>query len=165
MKEKVGTQDDVVWVKPSVGTTKLNIDVGMVRNEAASSTLGFKFSYFQSVLELHSWRRRQICNDVRPLPHRLYSCVFTWVRRDANVVGSLIWHNLLHTPPSFTFWNVDSLSPLVEGCFSISKDALKDEGNPWLINCITQEYLVNVGQDSYFNMPSHVWRTNQTRKP
>ena len=50
----MGTQDDVVWVKPSVGTTKLNIDVGMVRNEAASSTLGFKFSYFQSVLELHS---------------------------------------------------------------------------------------------------------------
>jgi hypothetical protein len=31
---------------------------------------------------------------------------------------------------------------------SISKDALRDEDYPWLINCTTQEYLVNVGQDS-----------------
>ena len=29
----------------------------------------------------------------------------------------------------------------------ISKDALRDENCPWLINCTTQEYLVNVGQD------------------
>jgi hypothetical protein len=48
---------------------------------------------------------------------------------------------------------------------SISKDALRDEGCPWLINYTTQEYLVNVGQDSHFNMPPHVWRTNQTRGP
>jgi hypothetical protein len=48
---------------------------------------------------------------------------------------------------------------------SISKDALRDEDYPWLINCTTQEYLVNVGQDSHFNMPPHVWRTNQTRGP
>ena len=34
---------------------------------------------------------------------------------------------------------------------SISKDALRDEDHPWLINCTTQEYLVNVGQDSHFN--------------
>jgi hypothetical protein len=34
---------------------------------------------------------------------------------------------------------------------SISKDALRNEGCPWLINCTTQEYLVNVGQDSHFN--------------
>jgi hypothetical protein len=34
---------------------------------------------------------------------------------------------------------------------SISKDALRDEDYPWLINCTTQEYLVNVGQDSHFN--------------
>ena len=46
---------------------------------------------------------------------------------------------------------------------SISKDVLRDEDYPWLINCITQEYLVNVGQDFHFNMPSYVWRTNQTR--
>ena len=44
---------------------------------------------------------------------------------------------------------------------SISKDALRDEECPWLINCTTEEYLVNVGQDSHFNMPSHLWRTNQ----
>jgi hypothetical protein len=48
---------------------------------------------------------------------------------------------------------------------SISKDALRDEDCPWLINCTTQEYLVNVGQDSHFNMPPHVWQTNQTRGP
>jgi hypothetical protein len=35
---------------------------------------------------------------------------------------------------------------------SISKDALRDEDCPWLINCTTQEYLVNVGQDSHFNI-------------
>ena len=51
------------------------------------------------------------------------------------------------------------------GSNSISKDALRDEGCPWLINCTTQEYLVNVGQDSLFNMPPHVWWTNQTRGP
>ena len=34
---------------------------------------------------------------------------------------------------------------------SISKDALRDEDYSWLINCTTQEYLVNVGQDSHFN--------------
>ena len=34
---------------------------------------------------------------------------------------------------------------------SISKDALRDEGCPWLINCTTQEYLVNVGLNSHFN--------------
>jgi hypothetical protein len=33
----------------------------------------------------------------------------------------------------------------------ISKDALRDEGCPWPINCTTQEYLVNVGQDFHFN--------------
>ena len=48
---------------------------------------------------------------------------------------------------------------------SISKDALRDEDCPWLINCTTQEYLVNVGLDSHFNMPPHVWRTNQIRGP
>jgi hypothetical protein len=48
---------------------------------------------------------------------------------------------------------------------SISKDVLRDERCPWLINCTTQEHLVNVGLDSYFNMPPHVWRTNQTRGP
>ena len=31
---------------------------------------------------------------------------------------------------------------------SISEDALRDKDCPWLINCTTQEYLVNVGQDS-----------------
>jgi hypothetical protein len=36
---------------------------------------------------------------------------------------------------------------------SISKDALRDEDYPWLINCTTQEYLVNVGQNSHFNIP------------
>ena len=36
---------------------------------------------------------------------------------------------------------------------SISKDALRDEGCLWLINCTTQEYLVNVEQDSHFDMP------------
>jgi hypothetical protein len=34
---------------------------------------------------------------------------------------------------------------------SISKDTLRDEDCPWLINCTTQEYLVNVGLDSHFN--------------
>ena len=34
---------------------------------------------------------------------------------------------------------------------SISKNALRDEGCSWLINCTTQEYLVNVGLDSHFN--------------
>ena len=34
---------------------------------------------------------------------------------------------------------------------SISKDVLRDEDYPWLINYITQEYLVNVEQDSHFN--------------
>jgi hypothetical protein len=34
---------------------------------------------------------------------------------------------------------------------SISKDVLRDEGCLWLINCTTQEYLINVGQDSLFN--------------
>ena len=34
---------------------------------------------------------------------------------------------------------------------SISKDDLKDEGCPWLINCTIQEYLVNVRLDSHFN--------------
>ena len=34
---------------------------------------------------------------------------------------------------------------------SISKDALRDEDYPWLINCTTQEYFVNVKQDSHFN--------------
>ena len=34
---------------------------------------------------------------------------------------------------------------------SISKDNLRDEDCLWLINCTTQEYLVNVGQDSHFN--------------
>ena len=34
---------------------------------------------------------------------------------------------------------------------SISKDVLRDENDSWLINCTTQEYLVNVGQDSHFN--------------
>ena len=38
---------------------------------------------------------------------------------------------------------------------SISKDALKDEGCPWLINYTIQEYLVNVGQDSHFNSILH----------
>ena len=38
---------------------------------------------------------------------------------------------------------------------SISKDALRDKDYPWLINCTTQEYLVNVGQDSHFN--THLW--------
>jgi hypothetical protein len=33
----------------------------------------------------------------------------------------------------------------------ISKDVLRDEGCPWLINCTTQEYLVNVGLNSHFN--------------
>ena len=37
------------------------------------------------------------------------------------------------------------------GFNSISKDALRDEDYPWLINCTTQEYLVNVRQDSHFN--------------
>ena len=36
----------------------------------------------------------------------------------------------------------------------ISKDALRDEDCPWLINCTTQEYLVNVGLDSHFNKHS-----------
>ena len=47
----------------------------------------------------------------------------------------------------------------------ISKDTLRDEGCSWLINYTTQEYFVNMGQDSHFNMPPHVWRTNQTRGP
>ena len=34
---------------------------------------------------------------------------------------------------------------------SISKNALRDEDCSWLINCTTQEYLVNVGQNSHFN--------------
>jgi hypothetical protein len=33
---------------------------------------------------------------------------------------------------------------------------LRDEDYPWLINCTTQEYLVNVELDSHFNMPHHV---------
>ena len=37
---------------------------------------------------------------------------------------------------------------------SISKDTLRDEDCPWLINCTTQEYLVNVGLDSHFNKHS-----------
>jgi hypothetical protein len=32
----------------------------------------------------------------------------------------------------------------INGPNSISKDALRDEGCPWLINCTTQEHLVNV---------------------
>jgi hypothetical protein len=41
---------------------------------------------------------------------------------------------------------------------SISKDALRDEDCPWLINCTTQDYLVNVGLDSHFNMPlTNTW--------
>ena len=31
---------------------------------------------------------------------------------------------------------------------SILKDALRDQGCPWLINCTTQEHFVNVGLDS-----------------
>jgi hypothetical protein len=38
------------------------------------------------------------------------------------------------------------------GSNSISKDALRDEDYPWFINCTTQEYLVNVEQDSHFNI-------------
>ena len=40
-----------------------------------------------------------------------------------------------------------------------------DEDCPWLINWTTQEYLVNVEQDSLFNMSPHIWQTNQTREP
>ena len=39
---------------------------------------------------------------------------------------------------------------------SISKDALRNEDCSWLINCTTQECLVNVGLDSHFNMPLHL---------
>ena len=39
---------------------------------------------------------------------------------------------------------------------SISKDALRDENRPWLINCTTQEYLVNMGLDSHFNTNPHM---------
>jgi hypothetical protein len=34
---------------------------------------------------------------------------------------------------------------------SILKDALRDERSTWFINCIIQEYLVNVGQNSLIN--------------
>jgi hypothetical protein len=37
------------------------------------------------------------------------------------------------------------------GLTQSQKDALRDEDCPWLIKCTTQEYLVNVGQDSHFN--------------
>ena len=47
------------------------------------------------------------------------------------------------------------------GLNSISKYALRDEDCLWLINCTTQEYLVNVGQNSHFNMPPHVWHDHQ----
>ena len=39
---------------------------------------------------------------------------------------------------------------------SISKNTLRDKRCPWLINCTTKEYLVNMGQDSLFNMSPHV---------
>ena len=54
---------------------------------------------------------------------------------------------------------------------SISKDALRDEDCPWLINCTTQEYLVNVELDSHFNMPPHalqlfpMWDNNIQHRP
>ena len=38
------------------------------------------------------------------------------------------------------------------GSNSISKDAFRDEVCQWLINCTTQEYLVNVGQNSHINI-------------
>ena len=48
---------------------------------------------------------------------------------------------------------------------SILKDVLRDKGYSWFINCTTQEYLFNVGLDSYFTIPPHVWRINQIRGP
>ena len=47
------------------------------------------------------------------------------------------------------------------GLTQSQKIALRDEDYPWLINYTTQEYLVNVGQDSHFNMPPHVWHDHQ----
>ena len=65
--------------------------------------------------------------------------------------------------PEFQTWVIQVLKSNRPN--SISKDALRDEDCPWLINCTTQDYLVNVGLDSHFNMPPHVWRTNQTHGP
>jgi hypothetical protein len=45
---------------------------------------------------------------------------------------------------------------------SISKDALRDDDCPWLINCTTQEYLVNVGQDSHFNKTKYKFSAEDT---
>ena len=53
------------------------------------------------------------CNDVRSLIHKLDSCVFNWVRRDANVVAHNLAQFVAHSQP-FTFCNVDSLPPLVK---------------------------------------------------
>jgi hypothetical protein len=49
----------------------------------------------------------------------------------------------------------------LNGLNSISKNVLRDEDYLWLINCTTQEYLVNVGQDFHFNMSPHVWHDHQ----
>jgi hypothetical protein len=38
--------------------------------------------------------------------------------------------------------------------YSLSKDALREEGCPWLIKSTRQGSLSNVG---HFNMPPHVW--------
>ena len=51
------------------------------------------------------------------------------------------------------------------GSNSISKNTLRDKNCSSLINCTTQEYLVNVRLDSHFNMPTHMWLTNQIRGP
>ena len=47
----------------------------------------------------------------------------------------------------------------------ISKDALRNEGCPWLINYTIQEYLVNVGQNSHFNTLAGPTRATPTPTP
>ena len=83
-----------------------------------------------------------------------------------------MWDNNIQHPPQTQAkkWKLDNtqgFDTLLKSNEpnSISKDALRDEGCLWLINCTTQKYLVNVGLDSYFNIPPHVWLTNQRRGP
>jgi hypothetical protein len=43
----------------------------------------------------------------------------------------------------------------VYGPYSLSKDALRKEGTPWLIKCLDH---VSLGDVRHFNTPPHVWQ-------
>ncbi len=80
------------------------------------------------------------------------SVVVEWIHYFVNKIKKMCITGKCTPLKAFTKYLLKS-----NGSNSISKDALRDEDYPWLINCTTQEYLVNVGQDSHFIMPPHVW--------